>query len=144
MAFIARIKGDKLRRAIVLTWLSIRFNDPIPRAQLRRMCGYESSGIYTAITNGWFAEEKGDLVLTEKSNEVIDDFKIDHASNKMILCMLIVLFFVFLVQNIMWYEYEIPLILGRRTILLTMGMLTMVNWFWYRIIWIAEKRLSPQ
>ena len=73
------IVGDKLRKALMIVWLANKFDRNIQISKLRRLIGYDSSGLYSAIDSGWFKEENGRLLLTEKANSYLQKKAFDYS-----------------------------------------------------------------
>jgi hypothetical protein len=76
-----QIKGDKLRNAILLVWLASKYDKNLSAAKLRRIIGYDSSGLYSASESGWFKQEKDKIVLTDKANSYLHETLLKPHSN---------------------------------------------------------------
>jgi len=64
------IGGGKLRKAILIVWFLNRFNKKMSTSAIRKMVGYQGSGLYSAMEGGWFKEVEGNIRLTPKAERV--------------------------------------------------------------------------
>jgi hypothetical protein len=135
------IKGDKLRRAIFLVWLSNQFNEKLSYSELGRMVSYTSSGLYTGKEGGWFIENmNGELTLTDKSELYLQKNQLEFSKLiRILLAYMVIIFVTLLVQHYVYYEYDFLLMFNRATLIFGIVIMFLLYHFWYRILWIAEK-----
>jgi len=135
------IRGDKLRKAMFLVWLANRFNDYITVADLRRMCGYASSGIYSAKESGWFIEKNGNINLTDKGELYLEKNILNlHESIRGLIASIIIMTCSLIIQNIFYHKLNILIMFRAVFLVPTLILLLGFHLFWYRIIWHYKKR----
>ena len=137
------LKGAKLRRAILLVWLANKVNIKVSTAQLRKMCGYTGSGLYSARDSGWFSDTGDRFILTDKAKDVLDnDLLPQYLPIRLLLIYSFIFIFILLVQSILNKYYNTLLIFSETTLVISLFIILLVYIFYYRIIWFFEKRAS--
>ena len=134
------IVGDKLRKAILIVWFLNKFNENMPKATIRRMAGYQGSGIYSAMESGWFKEEQGKIILTTEAEL--------YCEKKILTNLKIVQFF------FIYAAYTLALLIVNEYLIIKFGIMIRFNFyttsiafiiiiaFWflfYRIMWYMLK-----
>ena len=140
MTEIPEIPGDKLRNAILIVWFLNKFNETMPIASIRRMAGYQSSGIYSARESGWFREEGGKIVLTSEAELYCEK----NILNKFKVVRIFALYAAYTLGILMINEY---LILNHGKMLrfniystfFAFIFIVIFGVFFYRFIWIFQK-----
>jgi len=136
------IVGDKLRKAIFIVWLSNKFEKGISRAELRRLSGYKSSGLYSAKEEGWFTEnDKGKLGLAPEAELYLEKNLISpHKIIKLLLSYLLLFISLLIIQEFLVLKYEMLLRFNIFGSTIAAIILILIIVFWYRIFWFLEKR----
>jgi len=136
----SEIVGDKLRKAILIVWFLNKFNDSMPTAMIRRMAGYQGSGVYSAMESGWFREEGGRIELTTEAElycekNILPKYKIARMFFIYTAYTLILL----LVNEYLIINYGLMLRFTFYSVLIVF-LFIMAFWgFFYRIIWYIRK-----
>ena len=130
------IIGDKLRKALIIVWLANKFDRKIQISKLRRLIGYDSSGLYSAMDSGWFKEENGRLLLTEKANSYLQkNLLTTHSLIRRLLTYMAVFPLINLFQWFLLTYYNLYLVFNPYGLLAAIFILFFFAMNWYRIYW---------
>ena len=136
MSDAPEIVGDKLRKALMIVWLANKFDRKIQLSKLRRLIGYDSSGLYSAIDSGWFKEENGRLLLTEKANSYLQKKLLTtHNLIRSLLTYMAVLLLGNLFQWFLLTYYGVYLVFTPYALLAVIFILLFLVINWYRFCW---------
>lgn len=136
-----QISGDKLRNAILVIWLASKYDKNLPKSDLRRISGYDSSGLYSAIEAGWFKEEQDKVVLTDKAVSYLKKNIIEF--RRVIKILLVFIGFFPLMNFLDWYLLtfkNINLIYEPISSIASTILLLLLALNWYRLEWWFLKR----
>jgi hypothetical protein len=136
-----QIKGDKLRNAILIVWLASKYDKNLSAAKLRRIIGYDSSGLYSASESGWFKQEKDKIVLTDKANSYLHETLLKPHSN--IRTLLIYFAFVPAINFLDWYlltSFNINMSYHPLVSIAFFILFLLIALNWYRLVWWTFKR----
>lgn len=138
------IVGDKLRRALFIVWLATKFEKKISIADLRRLSGYSSSGIYSAKEAGWFTENKdGCIRVTDKGELYLEKNQlVVYKSIRQFMVSLLFFLFYLLIQKLSYQYFGILMMSRVSWLIMSMIIILIMIFFWYRIIWFLEKRAT--
>ena len=136
-----QIVGDKLRNAILIVWLASKYDKQLSASELRRIIGYDSSGLYSASESGWFKQEKDKIVLTDASNSYLHEKLIKPYSIVRTILIYIALFP--LINFLDWYlltSFNINMIYHPLASITSCVFCLLIALNWYRIVWWILKR----
>ena len=138
-----QIVGDKLRNALMIVWLASKYDKNLSVSELRRMSGYDSSGLYSAMESGWFKQETEKIVLTDKAVVYLYENLIQtHSLIKTIL----VYIAIFPLLNLFdWYlitSFNINLFYNPLASIASIILLLLLAFNWYRVVWWTLRRKS--
>ena len=135
------IVGDKLRKALVVVWLANKYDKNIQTAKLRKIIGYDTSGLYSARETGWFKEEEGRLVLTEKAGLYLqENLLLPHIITRRLLSYIAIFPLLNFIQWILLNYFNILLFADPLASLASIALLVLFILNWYRIYWWVLKR----
>ena len=138
----SEIKGDKLRRAILIIWLANKFDEQLSISDLRRLCGYTGSGIYSAKEAGWFIEKEGKFIeLSEKGQLYLEkNILVLYRTVKLLIIFSIFPLSLLLIQKLMYKNLNILLLFNEYSLCIAIILFIFMFIYLYRIMWFFEKR----
>lgn len=138
-----QIYGDKLRNAIMVIWLASKYAKNMSKSELRRISGYDSSGLYSAIESGWFREEGNTVILTEKAISYLKRNLLEYRTMIRTLFVFITIFpFINLLDWYLLTFHNINLVYNPLSSIASAIPILLIALNWYRIEWWLIKRKS--
>ena len=141
MSDAPELVGDKLRQAILIVWFLNKFNENISTAAIRKMAGYEGSGIYSAMESGWFKVENGVITLSPDAElvcekKILPKFKIART----FILYLAYTPLLLILNEYLVRKYSLMLRFNYEVTLVTIFVALICWLFFYRIAWFNIKR----
>lgn len=141
MSEAPEIVGDKLRNAILIVWFLNKFNEDISTAAIRKMAGYEGSGVYSAMDRGWFIVESGVIKLTPAAElycekKILPRFKIA----RVFILFLAYTPLLLLLNEYLIRTYGLMLRFNYEVMLVTIFVAFFCWLFFYQLVWYNVKR----
>ena len=133
------VRGDLLRKAIFVVWLANKFDKFISVAELARIAGYSSSGIYSAQEMGWF-NINGNVILKPKAELYLEkNILFYHKAIKQIMISFLIFTILMILQRYAYDRYNI-ILMGSSLLLYTSAtILIFLYIFWYRLLWLISR-----
>jgi hypothetical protein len=135
------LKGDKLRDALFVVWLANRYHDELSIADLAKISGYKSTGVYSAKEEGWFIEESGVIKLSEQGKSYVKNYVLKGLNSQLLLIYyLFLLALVLFVQSVAFRYYGLLIMPDPLGTGIGLAVILFLIAFYYRLYWIILKR----
>ncbi len=143
MSDVPRVRGDTLRKAMVVVWLANKFEKGISKSELARISGYKGTGLWSASGHDWFIESPEDKIikLTEKAELYLKENQLNtfYYARMVFITVAYLLGFLAL-QDILMDAFNYALKYEWQYLSPAIIFCILVITYFYRILWYFTKR----